>query len=66
MKTNQYQAKLTHTTDGTIVSFFDGEDEVFRTTPIPARLRLVGDIVHSSLEVAIAFGMITPPNENGD
>ena len=53
---NQYQAKLETLEGHYRVSLLDGEDEVFSTTLIPARYKLVADMIHSTLEVAIAFG----------
>ena len=63
---NEFTVKLdTHEnkTDGTFyrVSMFDGEDEVFSTTRIPARYKIVADLLHSTLEVAIGFGIIVGP-----
>lgn len=58
---NQYNAKLVQRDGFYKVEMWDGDEEVFSTTLIPARYKLVAQMVHSSLEVAIAFGMITPP-----
>jgi len=59
MPSNQYQPKLQiGPTGGTIVKFYDGEDLVFETTEIPKDFKLLGDMIHSTLEVAISFGFV--------
>lgn len=68
---NQYNAKLEQVApgDGTFykVSLWDGDEEVFSTSLIPARYKLVADMLHSTLEVAIAFGFLAKSvSENGD
>lgn len=60
---NQYTVKMeTHESeiDGTFhrVVMHDGEDEVFSTTRIPTRYKLIAEMVHSTLEVAIGFGIL--------
>lgn len=66
---NQYQARLDTIAeaDGPFykVSLWDGDEEVFTTTLIHARFKLVADMLHSTLEVAIAFGFLQQPG-NGD
>lgn len=62
MLSNQYQPKSTiGPNGGTIVKFFDGEDLVFETTEIPRDFKLLGDMIHSTLEVAISFGFVKQP-----
>lgn len=59
MISNQYQAKTKIVPNGgVIVQFYDGEDLVFETTEIPVEFKLLGDMVHSTLEVAISFGFV--------
>lgn len=59
---NKLVAKMEfHTnTDGqfTTVKLCDGEECVFTTTLIPDRYKVVADLLHSTLEVAIGFGII--------
>ena len=60
---NQYQPKTRPGLNGgTIVEFYDGEDLVFQTTEIPADFKLLADMVHSTLEVAISFGFVKNAN----
>lgn len=62
MRSNQYQPKTKVVPNGgTIVQFFDGENLVFETTEIPANFKLLGDMIHSTLEVAISFGFVKQP-----
>lgn len=59
MPSNQYQPKTKIAPNGgTIVQFYDGEDLVFETTEIPVEFKLLGDMIHSTLEVAISFGFV--------
>lgn len=64
---NQYQPKLEALAgpdgNGTFyrVSMHDGDEEIFSTTLIPARYKLLADMLHSTLEVAVAFGFFEMP-----
>jgi len=62
MTSNQYRP-LTKPgpNGGTIVEFYDGHVQVFQTTEIPKEFKLLGDMIHSTLEVAISFGFVKQP-----
>lgn len=59
---NQYESTLEQVTSNDNifyrVSLMDGDDTVFLTTLIPARYKLAAQMIHSTLETAIAFGML--------
>jgi len=55
---NQYQAKIVVEAKGSVIQLLDGEDVVFSTTPIPPRFQLVTDLLHSTLEVALLWGLL--------
>jgi hypothetical protein len=62
MPSNQYQPKQRPGPNGgSIVSFYDGETLVFETSEIPQDFKLLGDMIHSTLEVAISFGFVKQP-----
>ena len=67
MSSNQYQPKTKPGVNGgTIVEFYDGDTLVFNTTEIPADYKLLADMMHSTLEVAISFGFVKQPVISGE
>lgn len=64
-KGGQYYARKRETAEGTVIEFYDGDTIMFATTPIPPRCNLFADLLHSTIEVAVAFGW-KPAPENQD
>lgn len=58
--------EITENEKGFIVTLYEGDEVVFTTTTIPHSYKLIADMVHSTLEVAIAFGFFKEPTENRD
>jgi len=63
---NQYNPKLENVEGGYRVSLWDGDTEIMSTTPIKVEDKLVADMLHSTLEVACAFGFLKKPTESGN
>ena len=58
--------EITETENGFTVTLYEDDQIVFTTTTIPHSYKLIADMVHSTLEVAIAFGFFKKPTENRD
>jgi hypothetical protein len=63
---NQYTPKLETINGGYRVSLWDGDTEIVSTTPINPEYKLVADMLHSTLEVACAFGFLKKPAEHSN
>jgi hypothetical protein len=54
---NQYRGKVFENADGTFtVEGYDGEDFVFKTTPIPPKFKFLAQVIANSMTMAGAFG----------
>jgi len=63
MNNNQYHPQEeAGPNGGLIIAFYDGEDRVFETTEIPEKFRLLGNMIYSTLEVAVSFGFVKQPD----
>lgn len=60
---NQYNPKIENIEGHFRVSLWDGDEEIMSTSLIRAEYKLVADMLHSTLEVACAFGFLKKPDE---
>lgn len=60
-QSNQYQAKKRFVDGGVVIEFYDGEDLVFATTPIPEEFSLLADMIQSTVTMAVGMGFVKSP-----